>query len=142
MVSLSFSGLLLASGFSYFTFTSTVYAQTSDGRTDTASLMPSQTEKKVLVGYLHNGAIGTNGYRLGISSKVPLSVISIDYNVVNVSCMKVDKSNRIPTFVPDGLSDKDFRTEVAKLNAEGRSILIDLGAVDAHIELKKGIKML
>ncbi|MCE2142341.1 chitinase, partial [Streptococcus thermophilus] len=59
------------------------------------------------------------------------------YNVINVSFMKTPEGQTLPTFKPYNKTDAEFRAEVSKLNAEGKSVLIALGGADAHIELKK-----
>ncbi|WP_420812227.1 immunoglobulin-like domain-containing protein [Photobacterium salinisoli] len=96
----------------------------------------------VLVGYWHNWCDG-RGYQGGNAPCLPLSDVASDYNVVNVSFMKVyDVSEgRIPTFKLDpniGLSDAEFISQISALNAQGRSVLLALGGADAHIELKAG----
>ena len=72
-----------------------------------------------------------------------LSQIHQDYNVIDVSFMKVydTAEGRIPTFKLDpatGLTEAQFIQEISDLNAQGRSVLIALGGADAHIELVTG----
>ncbi|WP_340637612.1 chitinase, partial [Bacillus thuringiensis] len=114
----------------------------AQGIEDAASQMPSIKEKQVLVGYWHNWQGNKDGYQQGTSGNLKLSEIPNDYNVVDVSFMKADINNRIPTFKPYNMSDTEFRKEIGKLNAEGRAVLIALGGADAHIELKKGDEQL
>ncbi|KEK19704.1 chitinase [Bacillus manliponensis] len=105
---------------------------------DAASEMPSIQNKDVLVGYWHNWQGKNDGYQQGTSGNVKLSETPEGYNVIDVSFMKADTNERIPTFKPYNMSDSEFRGEVAKLNAQGRSVLIALGGADAHIQLKQG----
>ncbi|WP_459501605.1 chitinase [Bacillus sp. C1] len=105
---------------------------------DASSSMPSIENKNVLVGYWHNWEGNHDGYQQGTSGKLTLANIPSDYNIVDVSFMKANTNDRIPTFKPYNMSDTEFRTEVGKLNEQGRAVLIALGGADAHIELKKG----
>lgn len=96
----------------------------------------------VVVGYWHNWCDGT-GYKGGNAPCVTLEEVNSQYNVVNVSFMKVYDlaEGRIPTFKLDpkiGLSEQDFITQIAKLNSQGRSVLLALGGADALIGLKIG----
>lgn len=93
---------------------------------------------KVLVGYWHNWAsAGKDGYKFGTSANFDLSQTQDGYNVINVSFMKVPQGQTLPTFKPYNKTDAEFRAEIAKLNAEGKTVLIALGGADAHIELTK-----
>lgn len=104
--------------------------------TDTASIMPDISNKKILVGYWHNWAAGKNdGYQQGNSAAMNLTDIPIEYNVIVVAFMK---DAGIPTFKPYALSDTEFKRQVGVLNSQGRAVLISLGGADAHIELKTG----
>ena len=92
----------------------------------------------VVVGYWHNWCDGA-GYKGGVAPCVSLEQVNPQYNVVAVSFMKVHGSNPIPTFKLDpaiGLSESQFITQIAELNAQGRSVLLALGGADAHIELR------
>ncbi|WP_052446123.1 immunoglobulin-like domain-containing protein [Aeromonas fluvialis] len=94
----------------------------------------------VVVGYWHNWCDGA-GYKGGISPCVKLDQVNPQYNVVNVSFMKVYGSNPIPTFNLDpavGLSESQFIEQIAELNRQGRAVLLALGGADAHIELRTG----
>ncbi|MHA0276224.1 glycosyl hydrolase family 18 protein [Enterobacter ludwigii] len=114
--------------------------------TDTASLMPDISQKKILVGYWHNWGINpeeidkARGYQGGLPSDMSLREVPKGYNVVSVSFMKVmdGQSGNIPTFKPYNATDEDFRAQIAELNEQGRAVLISLGGADAHIELHKG----
>ncbi len=109
---------------------------TSSQVIDDASLMPDISNKKILVGYWHNWAAGTNdGYQQGSSAAMNLTDIPTEYNVVVVAFMK---GAGIPTFKPYTLTDTEFRRQVRVLNSQGRAVLISLGGADAHIELKTG----
>lgn len=105
---------------------------------DAASQMPSIEKKDVLVGYWHNWQGNNDGFQQGTSGNVKLSETPDGYNVIDVSFMKANANERIPTFKPYNMSDSEFRAEVAKLNEEGRAVLIALGGANAHIQLKKG----
>ncbi len=99
-------------------------------------------EGAVIVGYWHNWADG-GGYRGGVAPAVKLSQVHQDYNVIDVSFMKVydTAEGRIPTFKLDpatGLTEAQFIQEISDINAQGRSVLIALGGADAHIELVTG----
>ncbi len=99
-------------------------------------------EGAVIVGYWHNWANG-GGYKGGIAPAIRLSQIHQDYNVIDVSFMKVFDiaEGRIPTFKLDpatGMTEDQFIQEISDLNAQGRSVLIALGGADAHIELVTG----
>ncbi|WP_162813963.1 immunoglobulin-like domain-containing protein [Vibrio tetraodonis] len=96
----------------------------------------------VLVGYWHNWCEG-DGYKGGNAPCVELTEVDPQYNVVNVSFMKVHEgaTNHIPTFQLDpsiGMSEAEFKDQIANLNEQGRSVLIALGGADAHIELRSG----
>ncbi|WP_411185179.1 immunoglobulin-like domain-containing protein [Photobacterium rosenbergii] len=96
----------------------------------------------VVVGYWHNWCDGA-GYRGGNAPCVDLTEVHPDYNVVNVSFMKVYNLNagRIPTFELDpniGLTESAFIDQINTLNSQGRSVLLALGGADAHVELKAG----
>lgn len=94
----------------------------------------------VVVGYWHNWCDGS-GYKGGIAPCVKLDEVHPQYNVVNVSFMKVYGNDPIPTFKLDpeiGLSESQFIAQIADLNRQGRSVLLALGGADAHIELRKG----
>ncbi|MFI3246124.1 MAG: glycosyl hydrolase family 18 protein [Ferrimonas sp.] len=96
----------------------------------------------VVVGYWHNWCDGA-GYQGGNAPCVTLDAVNPMYNVVNVSFMKVFNlaDGRIPTFYLDpniGLSEAEFIAQIARLNQQGRAVLISLGGADAHIELKNG----
>ncbi|AJR05091.1 DUF5011 domain-containing protein [Photobacterium gaetbulicola] len=96
----------------------------------------------VVVGYWHNWCDGA-GYRGGLAPCVDLTEVHPDYNVVNVSFMKVYDLNagRIPTFQLDpaiGLTESAFIDQIHTLNSQGRSVLLALGGADAHVELKAG----
>ncbi|MEW5562017.1 glycosyl hydrolase family 18 protein [Enterobacter asburiae] len=107
------------------------YAATQDA----ASAMPDISGKKVLVGFWHNWASKSDGYQRGTSAELPLSAVPEAYNVVTVAFMTGDG---IPTFKPYNMSDEQFRSEVATLNAQNRAVILSLGGADAHIELKQG----
>lgn len=99
-------------------------------------------EGGVVVGYWHNWDNG-GGYKGGNAPAVKLSEVHPDYNVIDVSFMKVydTAEGRIPTFKLDpatGLTEEQFIAEISDLNAQGRAVLIALGGADAHIELKTG----
>ncbi|MGL5757255.1 immunoglobulin-like domain-containing protein [Plesiomonas sp.] len=95
----------------------------------------------VVVGYWHNWCDGA-GYKGGVAPCIKLDQINPQYNVVDVSFMKVyDTSNPIPTFQLDpeiGMSETQFIDQIAELNRQGRSVLLALGGADAHIELRTG----
>ncbi len=108
---------------------------------DAADEMVNPTDK-VLVGYWHNWkSTGKDGYKYGTSADFDLSQTqdgyNVRYNVINVSFMKTPQGSSLPTFKPYKKTDAEFRAEVAKLNAEGKSVLIALGGADAHIALTK-----
>ncbi|GGE71504.1 chitinase [Priestia taiwanensis] len=105
---------------------------------DAASQMPSLENKQVLVGYWHNWAPKSDGYQQGTGGDVKLSETPAGYNVIDVAFMKADATNRMPTFKPYNMTDSAFRAEVAKLNAQGRAVIISLGGADAHIQLRTG----
>ncbi|MBP0945930.1 glycosyl hydrolase family 18 protein [Pseudomonas alliivorans] len=103
---------------------------------DAASNMPDMSQKNILMGFWHNwGPEPGQGYRQGMFKEMLLSEVPEAYNVVAVAFMK---GNGIPTFKPYKGTDSEFRAEVAKLNAQGRAVLISLGGADAHIELHAG----
>ncbi|GIU22522.1 immunoglobulin-like domain-containing protein [Shewanella sp. MBTL60-007] len=95
----------------------------------------------VVVGYWHNWCDGT-GYKGGIAPCVTLTDVDPQYNVIDVSFMKVYGAvGSIPTFqlAPEvGLSEAQFIEQISELNSQGRSVLIALGGADAHIELSNG----
>ena len=96
----------------------------------------------VVVGYWHNWCDGA-GYQGGNSPCLSLQAINPNYNVVNISFMKVydTAEGRIPTFKLDptiGLSEQEFINQIDQINKQGRSVLIALGGADAHIELQTG----
>ena len=106
-----------------------------------ANEMVAQTGN-VVVGYWHNWCDGA-GYHGGNAPCVDLTEVHPDYNVVNVSFMKVYDLNagRIPTFELDpniGLTESAFIDQISTLNSQGRSVLLALGGADAHVELKAG----
>ncbi|MBC3955745.1 fibronectin type III domain-containing protein [Pseudomonas triticifolii] len=104
-------------------------------RDDAASGMP-ELPKNILMGFWHNwGPEPGQGYQQGMFKEMSLSEVPEAYNVVAVAFMK---GNGIPTFKPYKGTDAEFRAEVAKLNAQGRAVLISLGGADAHIELHAG----
>jgi chitinase len=105
---------------------------------DAASQMPSLEKKNVLVGYWHNWVGKSDGYQQGTSSSTKLSETPDGYNVIDVAFMKANLNERIPTFKPYNATDSEFRAEVAKLNGQGRAVIISLGGADAHIQLKTG----
>ena len=105
------------------------------------NLMVNQ-QSGVIVGYWHNWCDGA-GYKGGKAPCVSLKQVNSQYNVVNVSFMKVFDvaEGRIPTFRLDpniGLSEQAFINEISELNRQGRSVLLALGGADAHIELQQG----
>ncbi|CAK9889385.1 MULTISPECIES: glycosyl hydrolase family 18 protein [Pseudomonas] len=103
---------------------------------DSASLMPSIANKKILMGFWHNWPAGhSDGYQGGQFANLDVVDVPKDYNVVAVAFMK---GQGIPTFKPYNLSDDEFRRQVGVLNSQGRAVLISLGGADAHIELHKG----
>ena len=103
---------------------------------DAASLMPSITNQKILMGFWHNWPAGYgDGYQGGQFANLDLVDVPQHYNVVAVAFMK---GHGIPTFKPYNLSDEEFRRQVGVLNSQGRAVLISLGGADAHIELHKG----
>lgn len=94
----------------------------------------------VVVGYWHNWCGGA-GYQGGTAPCVKLDQVNPQYNVVDVSFMKVYGSDPIPTFKLDpatGMSKSQFIEQIALLNSQGRSVLLALGGADAHIELRTG----
>ena len=95
----------------------------------------------VVVGYWHNWCAG-GGYKGGVAPCVTLEEVDPQYNVVDVSFMKVYGAvGTIPTFKLDpavGLSQAQFIEQISELNRQGRSVLIALGGADAHIELRNG----
>lgn len=106
---------------------------------DDASAMPSIQGKQVLVGYWHSWkSMGKDGYKQGTSADIALKDVNSAYNVVPVSFMKGDGVNRIPTFKPVGLTDSEFRAQVAALNKQGRSVVLALGGADGHVQLQTG----
>ena len=112
---------------------------TSAMAVDNADLMPSIQGKKIMVGYWHNWDQGVSyDYEGGYPTAAKLEQTPEAYNVVVVSFMKVNAGDDFPTFRPYYGDDKSFRAEVAKLNAQGRAVLISLGGADAHIEFHRG----
>lgn len=106
-----------------------------------AGTITSQDDN-VVVGYWHNWCDG-RGYQGGNAPCVELEAVNPQYNVVNISFMKVYDTveGRIPTFKLDptiGLSEAEFIAQIETLNSQGRSVLIALGGADAHIELTRG----
>ncbi|OON41359.1 hypothetical protein BTJ39_05195 [Izhakiella australiensis] len=97
--------------------------------------MPDMSGKKILVGFWHNWASKSDGYKQGTSAEMPLSEVPEAYNVITVAFMTGDG---IPSFTPYNLSDEAFRAQVAQLNAGGRAVLLSLGGADAHIQLSQG----
>ncbi|MFB2874258.1 immunoglobulin-like domain-containing protein [Aeromonas jandaei] len=94
----------------------------------------------VVVGYWHNWCGGA-GYQGGTAPCVKLDQVNPQYNVVDVSFMKVYSGSSIPTFKLDpatGMSESQFIEQIAELNRQGRSVLLALGGADAHIELRTG----
>jgi len=94
----------------------------------------------VVVGYWHNWCGGA-GYKGGVAPCVKLDQVNPQYNVVDVSFMKVYGSNPIPTFKLDtgtGMNESQFIEQIAELNRQGRAVLLALGGADAHIELRTG----
>ncbi|MGL4712084.1 MAG: immunoglobulin-like domain-containing protein [Shewanella sp.] len=95
----------------------------------------------VVVGYWHNWCDGA-GYKGGVAPCVTLAQVNPQYNVVDVSFMKVyGAAGDIPTFKLDpaiGLTEAQFIDQISELNRQGRSVLIALGGADAHIELRNG----
>ncbi|WP_239255196.1 chitinase [Listeria ilorinensis] len=107
--------------------------------TDAASSMPDISGKKVLTGYWHSWkSTGKDGYQQGSSADIALSNVNKAYNVIPVAFMKGDGINRIPSFKPVGMTDSDFRAQVANLNSQGRSVLLALGGADGHVQLQTG----
>ncbi|PEI02233.1 chitinase [Pantoea agglomerans] len=102
---------------------------------DAASAMPDMSNKNILVGFWHNWASKSDGYKQGSSADVALSAVPEAYNVVTVAFMT---GNGIPSFKPYNMSDAGFRAEVSALNAQGRAVLLSLGGADAHIQLSQG----
>ncbi|TEA58612.1 chitinase [Pseudomonas sp. CH235] len=103
---------------------------------DAASLMPSLTGKRILMGFWHNWPAGpSDGYQRGQFANIALENVPKEYNVVAVAFMK---GSGIPTFKPFNVSDAEFRRQVGVLNSQGRAVLISLGGADAHIELRAG----
>ncbi|PKH05520.1 immunoglobulin-like domain-containing protein [Moritella sp. Urea-trap-13] len=99
-------------------------------------------DNNVVVGYWHNWCDG-RGYQGGNAPCVELEAVNPQYNVVNISFMKVydTADGSIPTFKLDptiGLSEAEFIAQINTLNSQGRSVLIALGGADAHIELTRG----
>ncbi len=112
-----------------------VFITTNKALADAADEMVNPTDK-VLVGYWHNwNSAGSDGYQRGTSANFNLSETQDGYNVINVSFMKTPQGQSLPTFTPHNKTDAEFRSEVAQLNSEGKSVLIALGGADAHIEL-------
>ncbi len=110
--------------------------QTIYAAQDSAALMPDISEKQIAVGYYHNWVPEQGaGYRGGKPAETDLGKINPFYNVIAVSFMK---GEGIPTFEPFNMSDEEFRSKVATLNEEGRSVIISLGGADSHIELHRG----
>lgn len=106
---------------------------------DSADTMPDIAGKKIMVGYWHNWEQGGSwDYEGGYPALMKLAETPKEYNVVVVSFMKVKAGETFPSFTPFYGDDNSFRAEVAKLNAEGRAVLISLGGADAHIEFHKG----
>lgn len=94
----------------------------------------------VVVGYWHNWCGGA-GYKGGVAPCVKLDQVNPQYNVVDVSFMKVYGGNPIPTFKLDtgtGMNESQFIEQIAELNRQGRAVLLALGGADAHIELRTG----
>ncbi|MGL6121522.1 MAG: glycosyl hydrolase family 18 protein, partial [Shewanella sp.] len=95
----------------------------------------------VVVGYWHNWCDGA-GYKGGVAPCVTLAQVNPQYNVVDISFMKVyGATGDIPTFKLDpaiGLTEAQFIDQISELNRQGRSVLIALGGADAHIELRNG----
>jgi Chitinase len=101
--------------------------------------MPSLQGKKIMVGYWHNWDQGVSyDYEGGYPTAAKLAETPEAFNVVVVSFMKVNPGDDFPTFRPYYGDDKSFRAEIAKLNGQGRAVLISLGGADAHIEFHKG----
>lgn len=102
---------------------------------DAASVIPDMSNKKVLIGFWHNWASKSDGYKKGTSAELPLSEVPNAYNVVTVAFMT---GNGIPSFTPYNMSDEMFRAQIAALNAQDRAVLLSLGGADAHIQLNPG----
>lgn len=101
--------------------------------------MPDLSNKQVLVGYWHSWkSTGNDGYKQGTSADIALKDVNSAYNVIPVAFMKGDGINRIPTFKPTGLTDAQFRSQVAELNQQGRAVLLALGGADGHVQLQTG----
>jgi chitinase len=135
-VSLALS--LMASGLGVMAPTAVLKAETKETVRDAASFMPSVENKNVIVGYWHNWFGKSDGYQQGTSNSARLSETPYGYNVVDVAFMVATEEDRIPTFKPYNGTDKEFRAEVAKLNAEGRAVILSMGGGEAHIEFQEG----
>ncbi|POG21356.1 chitinase [Aeromonas bestiarum] len=110
------------------------------GHSSTASSAMVNPQSGVVVGYWHNWCNGA-GYKGGVAPCVKLDQINPQYNVVDVSFMKVYGGDTIPTFKLDpatGMSESQFIEQIAELNRQGRAVLLALGGADAHIELRTG----
>lgn len=102
------------------------FSQLHQAREDAAAAMPSIAGKKILMGFWHNWPAGAaDGYQQGSFANIALEDVPSEYNVVAVAFMK---GRGIPTFQPYNLSDAEFRRQVGVLNAQGRAVLISLGA--------------
>lgn len=110
------------------------------GHSSTANSAMVNPQSGVVVGYWHNWCNGA-GYKGGVAPCVKLDQINPQYNVVDVSFMKVYGGDTIPTFKLDpatGMSESQFIEQIAELNRQGRAVLLALGGADAHIELRTG----
>lgn len=110
------------------------------GHSSTANSAMVNPQSGVVVGYWHNWCNGV-GYKGGVAPCVKLDQINPQYNVVDVSFMKVYGGDTIPTFKLDpatGMSESQFIEQIAELNRQGRAVLLALGGADAHIELRTG----
>ncbi|MDA9556581.1 DUF5011 domain-containing protein [Vibrio sp.] len=94
-------------------------------------------EGNLLVGYWHNWEGGA-GYKGGTSKALTLQEIDSRYNVVMVSFMKTYDGDDFPTFKLDpetGMSESEFKDQIAELNRQGRAVMISLGGADAHVNI-------
>ncbi|WP_313687012.1 fibronectin type III domain-containing protein [Pantoea sp.] len=101
-----------------------------------ASFMPDISQKPILVGFWHNWASKSDGYKGGTAPYIKLSDVPAEYDVVTVAFMT---DEGIPTFHPYNMTDEEFRKQVETLNARGQAVMLSLGGADARdIALKPG----
>lgn len=100
----------------------------------TGSVANAQSPAPALVGYWQNW----NDFQCPY---IPLTQIDTSYNVIQVAfAIPASGTTYNMTFVPDGISQSDFKKKIDTMHMRGKKVLISIGGANDPVELPDTVK--